>query len=676
MRIDINGLKEALSQDTKEWNTKAAQARRIAEYMGNLDLSFAGLDGEAYRAINQRIKKHAAYVQSQALFMQALSSGCAQNLKAAEQLEPSEQDGSVDTGRLNSARFYAIQEKNKWEERSHNHFFTEVLGGSIGSAWENMCESIVQSKQHEINEYERKLHLVEEYIHKSESFYTLANSLEPTLIAMAKSQKAAVHNSYASMTWVNDLMKVSAEATKMLLADYLHGKELKAYQDAVKDGKITVNELYDAATHKPNLVLFRALGRIPAPLLSQQIIIATADSFNKIGTDPNASAAQRAKNMQAVLASQMHESGRGTSGYAKSQKIWSSDGKEATVLQKRNWDWTKYMPSPFMAQVNDYMDNRNRLAVNADGRPIRLDEYTTDAVWMQCFQLVSHGIKVNAGNKLKFTVEIFGQKSSNNQYSQNNARAVLATVNGLDDKKASRVLREMQWSSHDFPEVYSSGMHLTGNPKCYTLASNIAHPDHKKPVFEDVLVGEIEKDTIDHLYDDAFSFTGVPEIVSITFKELRNFISAFDEYEKQLKEYNGQTAANKYTSLANLVDKYDMFKDAHLSIRTKGKSNMTHKIVLRWGMDPTLLSHYLKQYNQANQSDYNAQWFLDQLNSPGLVVKKGINNDLKHILAWGQQPARVRNTRTGKVSLAWTHWEFLKLEYQHDSSVDAWELVK
>ena len=58
---------------------------------------------------------------------------------------------------------------------------------------------------------------------------------------------------------------------------------------------------------------------------------------------------------------------------------------------------------------------------------------------------------------------------------------------------------------------------------------------------------------------------------------------------------------------------------------------------------------------------------------PGRIV---VPQWVSAFISWTAKPARVRNTRTGKVSLAWTHWEFLKLEYQHDSSVDAWELVK
>lgn len=112
MKIDIEGLKRSLTSSVSNLNKKADEAQSMAQHLDGFDLESTGLQGEAYMVVNNKIRNHALYARTQALFMQTLSAGSSTNLKAAQALEPSERDGSVDTGRLSGARGLALHERD------------------------------------------------------------------------------------------------------------------------------------------------------------------------------------------------------------------------------------------------------------------------------------------------------------------------------------------------------------------------------------------------------------------------------------------------------------------------------------------------------------------------------------------------------------------------------------
>ena len=680
MKIDIEGLKRSLTSSVSNLNKKADEAQSMAQHLDGFDLESTGLQGEAYMVVNNKIRNHALYARTQALFMQTLSAGSSTNLKAAQALEPSERDGSVDTGRLSGARGLALHERDVWKGRGDNSFAT-LLGDSVlGRAWKNMCESIAGTKGREAREYERKIDLAETYARKSTTFYTQASSLKAALTSMERSQEATARGKAEDMSWVNELANTSAKIRQKLTSFYLKGKELDVYRKAMEDGKITADELYDSRSHKPNLTLLKALAHLPSALIDQNTLSATCDAFTVMGTDPGLDARQRARNLQAVLASQLTKVGSGEDKYTQWVRVQPSEpgsGQDPLLPLPSKWPWDEYTPSAFMGRVSDFMNKRDSSGKTVDGRKLRLDELAMDSVWTQGYQLVQKGIRVNQGDKPSFGVEIISNNPNNNKYGKNDARGVIVGINGVKGESEQNALNEV---SYDPPVIRSSSMRLVGNPyDCYMMAADLANPLPTKPSFGKVLTGEVTEEVLGDLRDKALELAKAPGVVGIVLDGVDTLTEALEEYDKSLQEYTEQVEANDLSSMAGVVSDYSMLNDAHLNVEAESKEDMGQPTRMKWSMDSSMLSHYLNEYNKFHKTTYTARWFLGQLNSKGLIVHGKINPQIKGILDWGQAPATVRDAHTGKVfkdQQYLSRWDFVRQSQDPASPYFGWELVK
>lgn len=288
MRINIPALKTSLDRGARFWEGKASDAQAWVTRLSSFDFYSYGLKSKAYKALNKELYEQSQFAAAQKAFFEALANGDRKNRTAAGKLEPSEPDGSVDTDKLRKAIQAADTEERSWGERLTAISKIDAKDPLLPLVREQgirLCHTMIKSLDQRAAELERKIRLVEEYTRKSASFYQEAQALRTIMNSVKTSEVQMVSGSPVDMTWLSHFEREARKVEITFASHYLKGAELKAYQKAMKDGKITKEELYSHGSGKANTDLWRALSILPSYIVSDETVETAMKTLTDMSED-------------------------------------------------------------------------------------------------------------------------------------------------------------------------------------------------------------------------------------------------------------------------------------------------------------------------------------------------------------------------------------------------------
>ena len=295
---------EAISTLTEE-NARLTNQMQLCESQERTMLSVSaqemGLLGEAWSAVEQRIHMRPLVIRTHYFAYAAIKEGNLTHIRALSALPDSTTPGVLDTEECE--REIERQKSNIAEfENTCSSLINKVTQHSVDYGESGPWATINQITSHYgtliaacktiIQEFENIKDAADTFSDQSYRFYVDAQCYVFDILAQSTS---AVQSCIATGTYDASLCRTLTEGINEVRIDlarpYLTEEELAALRQALEDGTIGTDEIYDSGTF--NEQLYSALAKLPDFMVKEDDVQAIADAYNNMWTRGHADAIRR-----------------------------------------------------------------------------------------------------------------------------------------------------------------------------------------------------------------------------------------------------------------------------------------------------------------------------------------------------------------------------------------------
>ena len=370
MRIKIRELNTALAREITMLDHKSAECQKWLSRFASYDLADFGLEGKGYSALTAQFHCQTEFLRTQAVLFAAVKSGDEKNRAALRQLSSTEPDGSVDTDHLekliSDAKQKIIQSRDMRDralnlpKSSQDDSFQDSLVRAADKL-ADMCNASILC-------FQKDLEKVHHYISISSTFYSEVEGMSRTLSRAVAASKAMAEGKHADMSWTSDVDNRWRAVIDKQVKKLLTREEWDAYKKATRNGWQS-SDFYQAADkqsreRKNNKVLWKAMAKLPAWMLTSDMVTAAVKAFNSMANrkypahKPDIAALQESiRSLFASDGKQSYQGGRRLYGFKKSDLLKAMSATSDLLIQKLDMPSTKDSHHDNSAWVSSIMVN-------------------------------------------------------------------------------------------------------------------------------------------------------------------------------------------------------------------------------------------------------------------------------------------------------------------------------